>query len=61
MNKFQKIAAQMAKDDLKKEYAKVLRYSFRQNRNDYYRIFKNEKFNIKEALGSKDYNKELEW
>ncbi|CEK34354.1 hypothetical protein UMC2_35651 [[Clostridium] sordellii] len=61
MNKFQKIAAQMAKDDLKKEDAKELGYNFRQNRNNYYGALKNKKINIKRALGTKNYNKELEW
>lgn len=61
MNKFQKIAVQMAKDDLKKENAKELGYNFRQSRNDYYGTLKNKKLNIKRALGFKNYNKNLKW
>lgn len=62
MNKFQKIAVQMAKDDLNKKYSKELRYDFRESRNDWYRIISNKnEFNIKKALGLKNYNKNLEW
>ena len=61
MNKFQKIAVQMAKDDLKKENAKKLGYKFRKNRNSYYVTLKNKKINIKIALESKNNNKDFEW
>lgn len=61
MNKFQKIAVQMAKDDLKKENAKELGYNFRQSRNIYYVTLKNKKINIKIALESKNNNKDFEW
>lgn len=61
MNKFQKIAAQMAKDDLKKEKAKELGYNFREGKNGYYNCNRKAKLSIQGALEFKNHNKNLEW
>ncbi len=55
MNKFQKIAVQMAKDDAKKDCWK---YDFKTFRNVYYRVLSDKKrYNIQKALGFKNWNK----
>lgn len=53
MNKFQKVAVQMAKDDMKKGY----KFTFNVIRNAYYAAFKESKMPIKKALGFKNWNK----
>lgn len=53
MNKFQKIAIQMAKDDIKKGTG----YKFRKLKNGYYEQLKKNKWPILKALGYKDWNK----
>lgn len=53
MNKFQKIAVKMAKDDIKKGY----NFRFRKLKNEYYSTFKKDKFPILKAIGYKNWNK----
>ena len=55
MNKFQRIATQMAKDDIKKGYCKY--FSFKKLKNIYYGTFKNDDFPIGKALDYKEWNK----
>lgn len=57
MNKFQKIATQMAKDDIKKG----IEFKFRELKNLYYNQFKNDKWPILKALDYKDWNKTCEF
>lgn len=59
MNKFQKIAAQMAKDDLKKDVN--FGFGFREMKNEYYNRFKKEKWPILKALDYKNWNKTCEF
>lgn len=54
MNKFQKIAVQMAKDDIKKGS----RSSFRRLKNDYYNLMKiKSEWPIQKVLDFKNWNK----
>lgn len=57
MNKSQKIAVQMAKDDMKKGYE----FTFNFNRNGYYAIIKRHRFPIQKALGFKNWNKTCDY
>ena len=57
MNKFQKIATQMAKDDVKKDNG----FGFRELKNVYYNRFKKDKYPILKALEYKNWNKTLEF
>lgn len=56
MNKFQKVAVQIAKDDIKKRSS----YRFREIRNACYAEFKANKVPIKKALGFKNWKKTLD-
>ncbi len=56
MNKFQKVAVQIAKDDIKKGNS----YRFREIRNACYAEFKANKVPIKKALGFKNWKKTLD-
>lgn len=58
MNKFQKIAAQMAKDDMKKQYK---HFSIKELKNMYYHTFKKDKYTILKALDYKNWNKNCEF
>lgn len=56
MNKFQKVAVQIAKDDIKKGSP----FKFREIRNACYAEFKASKTPIKKALAFKNWNKILD-
>lgn len=60
MNKFQKIATQMAKDDKRKIYYKDFPnlYHFKNFKAGYLQILRSRKMDIKNALGFKNKNKE---
>ena len=60
MNKFQKIATQMAKDDKNKIYYEDFPdlYHFKNFKAGYLQIFKSRKMDIENALGFKNKNKE---
>lgn len=58
MNKFQKVAVQMVKDDMKKSNHRI---NFRKERNEYYLIIKKHKYPIIGAIGFKNFNKTLEF
>lgn len=53
MNKYQKIAVQMAKDDIKKG----IPFKFKTLKNRYYRQIKRNKYSIFIALEYKNWNK----
>lgn len=56
MNKYQKIASQMAKDDIKKGYPVC---DYRQIRNGYLEIARQDKFPLKKFIDFKKFNKRL--
>ena len=60
MNKFQKIATQMAKDDGNKKYYEdyPYLYHFKKFKANYLQILRSRKMNIKNALKFKKKNKE---
>lgn len=63
MNKFQKIATQIAKDDKNKIYYKDFpnAYHFKNFKAGYLQILKKQKMHIKKALGFKNKNKEWDY
>lgn len=58
MNKFQKIAVQCAKDDIRKGFKLV---PFRLSRNFHLSIFKHRRMTVRGALNFKDWNKGLKY
>ncbi|WP_165776145.1 hypothetical protein [Clostridium combesii] len=58
MNKFEKIALQCAKDDVKKGYDFVI---LKKSKKEYTAIFKRNEYTIEKALDFIKWNKELDW
>lgn len=58
MNKFQKIAVQCTKDDIRKGFKLV---SFRLSKNFHLSIFKHRRMIVREALDFKEWNKGLKF
>lgn len=58
MNKFEKIALQCAKDDMKKGYDFI---TLKKSKREYAAIFKRDKYNIEKALDFKQWNKNQKW
>lgn len=58
MNKYQRIAAQTAKDDLRKDYIVGLNMSFREVRNWHMNYFRTRKLSLEGARAYKNYFKD---